>query len=147
MNPGLSKQSTPGLDQVSYVLFDKTEHTSDTIAAGDYLIIGPFPLNKGSTSYPQFKSFNLLGAGLAAGDTAQVAYQICATNLITDTASNWTAFDSINAVSGPRQTTVDISSKTGNYIWFQIYNITGSAINMFNKQYAMFRRNVDFYIP
>jgi hypothetical protein len=142
MNEGLSTRVRGlGVDVVKYTLFDATEHTSDTIAAGDYLIIGPFPL-KGSTFDGQFSYMNLCGQALAAGDTAQIAYQVTCGNAITDTASNWTIFDSCDAVSGVTQTAVDLTQKTGSHLWVQVYNITASAINMAFKLDLFMRKKL-----
>jgi hypothetical protein len=142
MNEGLSTRVRGlGVDVIEYVLFDATEHTSDTIAAGDYLIIGPFPLHFGTLD-GQYSYMNLCGQALAAGDTAQIAYQVTCGSAITDTASNWTIFDSCDAVSGVTQTAVDLTQKTGSHLWIQIYNITASAINMAFKLNLYMRKKL-----
>jgi len=123
-----------GVDVVQLQLFDNSENTSDTMAAGDYLIIGPISLSApGRSGEGQFSYMNVVGQALAAGDTAQLDYQITCGNLITDTASNWTSFDSCDAVSGVSQTVVDLTQKTGNRLWIRAYNITAGAIVMANK--------------
>lgn len=129
-----------GVDVVEMTLFNSSANTSDTIAAGDYLILGPFPLcAPGRTGEGQFSYFNVVGQALAAGDTAQLDYQITCGNLITDTSSNWTSFDSCDAVSGVSQTVVDLTQKTGNSLWIRVYNITAGAIIMSKKLNIYFR--------
>lgn len=129
-----------GVDVVELTLFDNSENTSDTIAAGDYLILGPFPLNSpGRSGEGQFSYFNAVGQALGSGDTAQLDYQVTCGNLITDTSSNWTTFDSCDAVSGVSQTVVDLTQKTGRSLWIRAYNITAGAIVMANKLKLYFR--------
>ena len=140
-NAGLSTMVRGlGVDAVQLVLFDDAEDVSDTIAAGDNLIIGPFPLSvPGRSGEGQFTYMNAVGQALGAADTAQLDYQITCGNLITDTSSNWTSFDSCDAVSGVSQTSVDLTTKTGHSMWIRVHNITAGAIIMANKLSLYFR--------
>ena len=139
-NNDLSSQSVPGSDVVKFILFDDTRKTGDTLATTEFLLLGPFPLNFGSTNEPAFQYFNLVGGNLPAGDSLSVSYQVVASNLVADTSSLWTECDSIFALRGPAQTVKDISTLSGKYIWFKFYNFTGCNVIVNNNQSVFFRK-------
>ncbi len=143
-NADLSGQSTPGSDAIRHILFDNTEDTGDTIASDDFVIMGPFPLNFGSTVRPQHITFNLVGTNLGAADSLAVTYQLAGTNAITDTSSRWHVCDTIMSAFGPKNTVVDISQKTANYLWLRFQNQTASAVVVPDYQWLYFRRSSSY---
>jgi hypothetical protein len=142
MNNAPSKEGGLGSDVKRYVLFDETAQTSDTLATTDQLIIGPFPLAEGPKK-PQYHYMNVLGKGLGAADSVAVMYQMTCGNKITDTAGTWTSFDTVTLHGGPRKVVVDLSTRSGEYLWLRFDNYTAGAVYMSKKLYLYLRRDSD----
>lgn len=143
-NNDLSTQSVPGSDVIEFVLFDETRTIGDTVGVDQFLLLGPFPLNFGSTNEPAFQYFNLIGENLPAGDTLDVTYQITASKLVADTSSRWTVCDTIMSALGPKQTVTNISTVSGKYIWFKFDNRTASTVLCAGKQSVLFRKKQEY---
>jgi len=142
-NANINQLSPPALDVIMHTLFDNTEDTGDTIAKDDALIIGPFPLSYGGTT-PNHKYMSLVGTNLAAGDSLDVTYQIASSSSILDTNSNWVTCDTIRPLLGPIGTALDLTQKTGHYIWLRFENFTETAVIVPGYQRLYFRKNQDY---
>ena len=87
---------------------------------------------------------NLVGGNLATGDSLAAWYQLTYGQNVTDTSANWVAMGDTLSPSGPAQTVVDISQRTGSYLWMKFQNQTASQVVVPNTQRLYLRQKMDY---